>query len=304
MSSKFRRGKRAFTLVELLVVIAIIAVLISILLPTLSKARRAANRIQCLSMLKQFATANMIYVNEWKGWDVPAYQQDDSAGTNDGLLTGMTQGLTRSWPGNLAWRKYMNLTIVDPAAANNAGGNMAFAVQFAPRNYICPEALRVNNPITYDNGVAMWPFNASYGMNIEGISNAAGTRTPQAIWLAGPPMTGGFWGYKHAKVVRSSEKVMWTDAMALYVNESGSGDPSIVNGVTPGTNAALNKRDYDFTTERTGTGTIPGGGAFDATRTTAWRHDKGANMAFFDGHAEWVRRDVIKQNDKLWQVMD
>lgn len=83
-----RRGTRAnaFTLVELLVVIGIIAVLIAILLPTLSKARYQARLTVCASNLKQLAQAENIYANENRGcflradttagsgfnaWDIP-----------------------------------------------------------------------------------------------------------------------------------------------------------------------------------------------------------------------------------------
>ncbi|MBC7783854.1 MAG: prepilin-type N-terminal cleavage/methylation domain-containing protein [Burkholderiales bacterium] len=59
--------RRGFTLVELLVVIGIIALLISILLPSLNKAREAAKKTMCLSNLRQSHIALNMYANMYKG---------------------------------------------------------------------------------------------------------------------------------------------------------------------------------------------------------------------------------------------
>lgn len=61
------RRERAFTLVELLVVISILAVLISLLLPALNRAKALAQAIECASNLQQIGLAALEYTNESQG---------------------------------------------------------------------------------------------------------------------------------------------------------------------------------------------------------------------------------------------
>jgi prepilin-type processing-associated H-X9-DG protein len=87
----------AFSLVEMLAVIGIISLLISLLMPSLSKSRRAAIAIQCESNLRQIGMALTTYANNnnnnyptWAGWEVypngASFDDDDKLGWTEQIM--------------------------------------------------------------------------------------------------------------------------------------------------------------------------------------------------------------------------
>lgn len=97
----------AFTLIELLVVVAIIAILIGILLPALSRSRRAAWTAQCLSNMRNLALAQQVYSNEHKGMLI-----------DYGLTHGGEQIYTLSWIRDL--QEYYDTPLVARSPADTS----------------------------------------------------------------------------------------------------------------------------------------------------------------------------------------
>jgi len=84
-----RSERRAFTLIELLVVVAIIALLVSILLPSLGKAKESARKSLCANNLSQFVRGAIVYASEYKYYPphnpVPHYWFDNDLGDIQGF---------------------------------------------------------------------------------------------------------------------------------------------------------------------------------------------------------------------------
>ena len=150
-----RPGRTAFTLLELLVVIAIIAVLASLLLPALARAKGRAQRVKCLSNLKQISLGFNLYAsdhNDRYPWRVP-------------IADGGSLEFTNNW--DAYWHYY--------AARNDFG---------TPKILVCPKDTRT--PATFfslsDPGASAFP---SASRSNDRLSYAAGvdadSLSPQMI---------------------------------------------------------------------------------------------------------------------------
>ena len=147
--------RRGFTLVELLVVIAIIALLVSILMPALGRARELAKRVQCQSNLSACGRSLEMYKNEFKDkmpkpWfqsavdtiGMPTWQSFGAARRQVGDFNQNTSTQTISLPYflNPNWNI---LGYLNPAEKQNVGLCLYMLVRQEgtdPKSFLCPSA--------------------------------------------------------------------------------------------------------------------------------------------------------------------
>lgn len=165
-----RRQAHGFTLVELLVVIGIIALLISILLPALSRARDSAQTVKCLSNQKQIGAAMQMYIAAYKGVMVPTALTDanNSTPTSGGPIpyefwfTILVQNkfLNSPWVNNVGDPPTVNSALVCPSASSiiNSSATLSMSSRIDGRGLM----LYRRASVLYNPGKYM---DTSYGVN-------------------------------------------------------------------------------------------------------------------------------------------
>lgn len=242
-----RKQIRGFTLVELLVVVGVIAVLISLLLPTLNRARQQALEVQCMSNMRQLVIAVDLYANENGGQMPYCNWQYDGTGPNDdksynfGWLYS-TEIRRGGYPAgsdlNGVWPGYPNSTPLDGAMTG-----VLWPYLRSRAVYHCPADLP-----DYWRGTE---WMTSFLMNGAecGFNNAP---TNPLRYCTQIP------GVKMSQFIHPAACVLYWEALEQpYEGQSLTG--SVWN------DGSSNPRE----------------------EVLADRHYKGANVAFVDGHAEW-----------------
>lgn len=254
-----RPNQNAFTLIELLVVIAIIAILAGMLLPALANAKEKARRAACLSNLKQWGLAQIMYLGDSNenfpqtkipngtqsapGVAAPSGYNEDKPRWSD--LQAYDAGATV----NDVWFNVLPPYVDNPSLyqlSRTAAGQASFST--ANSIHRCPSAKFPDN-VNADPAVRP-VFN--YAMNSKGNEDINGNKfTPLNL-----------------------QQVAQPSAFVLFLDVRVRADDII----WPTTKAADVASPHAFSSR------------------LATRHSKGSNLGFADGHAQWFAYTLVTTN--------
>jgi prepilin-type N-terminal cleavage/methylation domain-containing protein/prepilin-type processing-associated H-X9-DG protein len=302
---------KGFTLVELLVVIGIIALLISILLPTLGRARQSANSVECMSNLRQLGLGIQMYANANQGSLPVGYWPAE--GSNGGFGT--------------EWDLLVLNALSNKFVTNYQGGTSASAYsQVAQLRKLVRDTDTQQS--AEDAGITVCEY-SSHPRLMPNFDPQNSFYPDPAITTSTVPLT----PYHLAKVRRSSEVVMLFCGAQIQTNQQGApgigawwgadavgfgldGNQIIAGGASTGGNGGKNgsggstsssTKDYllfDYPSAHNGSPIDPGpnydfGGdvnnitpaassPFQPAGQPRWRHMNNTvcNFLFCDGHVE------------------
>ncbi|MEM9753888.1 MAG: DUF1559 domain-containing protein [Planctomycetota bacterium] len=199
MPNPNRTHRSAFTLIELLVVISIIALLVAILLPTLTSAREAARASVCKSYMKQLGIADATYAVDYDGFYTPIWRTDAVHGSTH-------------WLQNLDFRDRVQVQEIVTNRAIWTGDSMCPSATLAEEEAV----VRFNAAsVPVIPGAKFAPY--SYGSN---ATEPTGGFLPTVI--TSPPINGTELIYKPEELPAPSDTLHVADAMDWRVRHGNS----------------------------------------------------------------------------------